>query len=272
MDVLFANIPWGALGIALLLCLAISALGFRRVDWFISIGYGLSIATQAIVFSLVYRGAIDLWVAVQQVLFLAYGARLAGYLVARERSPSFGRELAASKERSAHIVGGVKLAIWVTVSALYVAMYSPGLLTLVTGVGTSPWLIAGTVVMLAGLVLEASADAQKSRLKAANPSTFVSTALFGIVRSPNYLGEMIFWCGAFVSGIAAYGSVAAWLIAATGLVCIELIMLGSARRLELKQAERYGSDAAYQAYVRRVPILFPLVPLHSLKNLKVYLG
>ena len=57
-----------------------------------------------------------------------------------------------------------------------------------------------------------------------------------------------------------------------GLVCIELIMLGSARRLELKQVERYGTDAAYQAYAARVPVLLPLVPLYSLRRLRVYLG
>lgn len=272
MDLLFSNLPWAALGAAFLLCLGISALGFRRVDWFISIGYGLSIAAQAVVFSLTYRGALDLWTLLQQLLFAAYGARLASYLISRERSPSFARELQASKERSTHIVGGVKVAIWVTVSALYVAMYAPGLFTLASGGGTSVWLIVGIVVMAAGLVLESAADAQKSRLKAANPSTFVSTGLFGIVRSPNYLGEMVFWFGGFLSGIAAYTSVVAWLVALTGLVCIELIMLGSARRLELKQAERYGEDASYQRYVRGVPILFPLVPLYSLKTLRVYLG
>ena len=45
-----------------------------------------------------------------------------------------------------------------------------------------------------------------------------------------------------------------------------------ARLLELKQAERYGSDPAYRDYVRRVPILLPLVPLYSLRDLKIYLG
>jgi steroid 5-alpha reductase family enzyme len=130
----------------------------------------------------------------------------------------------------------------------------------------------GIVVMLAGLALETLADAQKSRFKAMNPKAFVSGGLFAIVRSPNYAGEMLFWFGAFLSGLAVYESVAAWLIALTGLVCIELIMLGSARRLELKQIERYGDDPAYRDYAARVPVLFPLVPLYSLKGLRIYLG
>ena len=41
---------------------------------------------------------------------------------------------------------------------------------------------------------------------------------------------------------------------------------------EIKQAERYQGDPAYQEYVRRVPILFPLLPLYSLRRLRIYLG
>jgi len=93
-----------------------------------------------------------------------------------------------------------------------------------------------------------------------------------LVRSPNYFGEIVFWLGTFVAGLSAYRAPLDWLIALIGLVCIELIMLGSARRLELKQAERYGSEPAYRDYAARVPVLFPLVPLYSLKRLRVYLG
>jgi hypothetical protein len=49
-------------------------------------------------------------------------------------------------------------------------------------------------------------------------------------------------------------------------------MVGSARRLELKQEERYGSDPEYRSYSRSVPILFPLVPVYSLKKARLYLG
>lgn len=274
LDLLFANLPWAALALAAVLCLVVSALGFIRTDWFISIGYGFSIAAEAVLFALLYPGALSLWAIAQLLLLVAYGLRLGGYLVLRERSPSFGRELEASRERSRSIAGPVKVAIWISVALLYVAMASPGLFNLVAASNrASLWsLPLGVIVMLAGLVLEASADAQKARLKAMNPKGFASSGLYGVVRCPNYFGEMVFWFGGFVAGLSAYTSVAAWLIAAIGFVCIELIMLGSARRLELKQAERYGSDPAYQTYVRRVPILIPGLPLYSLRQLRVYLG
>jgi steroid 5-alpha reductase family enzyme len=273
-ELFFANLPWAALGLSLLLSLVISALGFRRVDWFISLGYGFSIAAEAILFALLYRDGLSFWLVAQLLLLFAYGVRLGSYLLTREWATSFARELEASKARSADIKGGVKLAIWISVSALYVAMASPALFSLSARAAGAdlPSLPIGVVIMLAGLVLETLADWQKSRFKAKNPKTFVQQGLYAVVRCPNYFGEMLFWFGLFISGVSAYQSVGNWLIAGIGVVCIELIMLGSARRLELKQAERYGGDPAYRDYVRRVPILLPLVPLYSLKDLKIYLG
>src|SRR3569832_779874 len=129
-EFLFANLPSAVLGLSFLRCRAISALGFRRVDWFISLGYGFSIAAEAILFALLYGGALSFWLVAQLILLFAYGVRLGSYLVTRERAVSFARELEASKERSANIKGGVKFAIWISVSALYVAMASPALFSL----------------------------------------------------------------------------------------------------------------------------------------------
>ncbi|RYE08532.1 MAG: DUF1295 domain-containing protein [Hyphomicrobiales bacterium] len=271
---LIPTAPLSLLGLSLLICLAVSALGFRRSDWFISIGYGLSIAAQALIFSLLHLGTLDFWLVAQQLLLLAYGLRLALFLLSRERSPSYARELAASKERSVSISGGAMIGMWIGVAFLYVSMYAPGLLSLVAASnGASlPSLPIGAVIMLIGLALEAGADAQKSRFKAANPQRFVSTGLFAFVRTPNYLGEMLFWIGAFVSGISAYQTIGDWLLAALGILCIELVMLGAARRLEQKQADRYAGDPAFETYAKTVPVLIPFVPLYSLRDWKYYLG
>jgi steroid 5-alpha reductase family enzyme len=260
------------LGIALALCLAISSLGFRRVDHFISLGYGFSIAAQAVVFPLLHFDRLDGWRLAQSALLLAYGMRLGLFLMARERAASFATELEASKLRAERVRGLYKILIWVAVSLLYVAMYAPAQLALASPPGDLWSLAPGVVVMALGLGLEAASDWQKSALKAKAPKRFVSSGLFGIVRSPNYFGEMLFWLGTFISGMAAYQVPGDWVVALIGLVCIELIMVGSARRLELKQAERYAADPAYGEYARRVPVLFPLLPLYSLRNWRIYLG
>ena len=62
------------------------------------------------------------------------------------------------------------------------------------------------------------------------------------------------------------------MVSAIGLVSIQLIMVGSTRRLELKQDARYGDREDYRTYVHTVPVLFPFVHVFSLKNAKLYLG
>lgn len=271
---MLAPYPWPALPFALALTLLVSALGFIRTDYFVSLGYGFSIALLAVVFPLAYLSSLDIFTVLQSALLLAYGLRLSSHLIARERQPSFARELEASKQRSTHIKGGLKLLIWASVAALYVAMYAPAMISLsAQSVGAAlpsiPW---GVAIAALGLGLETVADWQKTQFKKAYPHRFCDAGLFSVVRCPNYFGEMVVWLGIFVSGLSAYASLLDWALALIGFVCIQLIMLGSARRLEMKQGERYGNDPGFQSYEREVPILLPLVPLYSLRDLKVYLG
>ena len=44
------GLPWQFLALGLVLCLIFSALGFKRLEYFVSLGYAASIAAQAIVF------------------------------------------------------------------------------------------------------------------------------------------------------------------------------------------------------------------------------
>jgi len=270
-EFLGTGIPYQVLLTGFGICLVISALGFWRTDWFISIGYGLSIAALSIFWGVTWRDQLHAVSLVQLILLCVYGGRLAGYLIYRERTASFSGELKVSRQRSQHIQGGAKLAIWISVSALYVSMAAPAAMVLdASNAGVLQ--LVGVSVMAVGFVLEMVADFQKSAAKAAQPDQFVHRGLFACVRYPNYLGEMVFWLGNFICGVAVYQHVAAWGLAGVGVICIELIMLGSARRLELKQGARYGDSSEYTDYVHRVPILFPWVPLYSLRRLRIYLG
>jgi len=257
--------------LALALSLLISALGFLRSDWFISIGYGLSISALAVLYGFWWFDALT-WVSMLQLgLLVFYGLRLSSHLILRERSSSYGAELETSKQRSAGMHRPVKFAIWVTVSTLYVLMSWPAAVALSTPTAGSAG-VMGTLLMALGVGLEMTADLQKSAAKKRDPGRFVQTGVFSWVRYPNYLGEMLFWLGNFIACLPVRAGWGSWLLAAIGLVCIELIMLGSTRRLELKQAQRYGSDPQFEQYIQTTPVLFPFVPLYSVKRLRVYLG
>ena len=268
---------WEYLGLHLALALLISAAGFIRVYYFVSLGYAFSIAAMAVVTPWLLWAGADVWTLLQCAALLAYGLRLGAFLIHRERSPVYRKEMVDVVERSKQVHGIVKLAIWISVSLLYVLMFSPALFALLArraSTGAEPLVsqFPGLALMAAGLSLEAWSDHQKSAFKARQPGRFCDTGLYRLVRCPNYLGEVIFWVGGWIAGISSYTHWAHWAMSLAGLVCIVLVMLGSTRRLELKQEERYGSDPAYRKYAASVPILFPFLPVYSFRNLKVCLG
>jgi hypothetical protein len=86
------GMPWQYLGLSLALCLLLSASGFKRVEYFVSLGYAASIAAQSIVMPLLYRDTLSGWTLLQSLLLLAYGLRLGIFLALRERTASFQKE------------------------------------------------------------------------------------------------------------------------------------------------------------------------------------
>ncbi|KIZ32699.1 DUF1295 domain-containing protein, partial [Rhodopseudomonas palustris] len=201
------------------------------------------------------------------LLLLAYGVRLGGFLAWRERDPVYQGELAVAERRTSTVTILQKTAIWLGVSVLFTLLFLPALLTLSAQAQARALhtVALGVAVMLIGLVLESVADAQKYRFKADNPTRYCDVGLYRWVRCPNYLGEMLFWFGVWLSGISAYGGTAAWLLTTLGVVYIEVLMVAAAAGLERKQEERYGAQPSYRDYVRSVPILLPWLPLYSLR-------
>ena len=49
-------------------------------------------------------------------------------------------------------------------------------------------------------------------------------------------------------------------------------MFSGARRLELRQDRTYKDDKDYQEYIKKTPILIPLIPLYSVKKYKWLVG
>jgi len=253
--------------------------------YFISLGYGFSIAAMGVALFVMYYDVIGIGTAAMCILFLIYGCRLGGYLLAREiKSASYRKTMQKEIKDGSSMKFVAKVSIWISCAFLYVLQISPllfrmmdakrksdfsfGLLEVKTDVIT----IVGAVIMALGILLESMADFQKSKAKKINPSRFCDSGLYKIVRCPNYLGEVLFWTGVFVSGVNIYANAWQWIAAAFGYICIVYIMFGGARRLELRQNRNYGADPEYQAYVKKTPILLPLVPLYSVAKYKWLVG
>ena len=248
--------------------MVISSIGFKNYVWFISLGYGFSIAGEGILMLILYGKTLQVDTVLCCALFVLYGLRLGGYLAIREaKSSSYKKNMTGEIKDGKTIPFGVKIAIWITCAALYVTQVSAVLYRLENNSETNVWAYVGAAVMALGLILETAADIQKNNAKKVNPRRFVDTGLYRIVRCPNYLGEMIFWTGVLLTGIGAVCSWQ-WVLVAVGYVGIIFVMFSGARRLEIRQDKNYGSDPEYRKYVASVPILLPLIPLYSVKKHK----
>jgi steroid 5-alpha reductase family enzyme len=258
------------------LALLFSAVGFYRVVYFISIGYAFSIVAMAVtVMVLLFRDLM--WASVlQNVLLTIWGLRLGIYLLRRELQSTYGKAMADVHQHTAPMPISRRALIWVGVSLLYVMMFSPSLFSLVPAGFPIGWLatvsqVVGLLLMAGGLVVEGFADKQKSDFKARSPKLFCNVGLYRWVRCPNYLGEITFWVGNFVAALAFYSTALRFGVSFIAVLSIVLIMMGSTKRLEESQDRRYGALPDYQAYVKTVPVLFPFVPIYSLKNIRVFL-
>lgn len=252
--------------ILLVLALVASSCGFRKYVWFISIGYGAAIALIGVGLLAIFGGSLTVGPALQCVLLVVYGCRLAGYLIYRDVKTAYNRRMKGEVKSNEGVPLVGKVGIWVSASLLYVLQTSPVLFRLSGASGTDVLCIVGLVISVAGLVLETTADLQKNRAKKADPRRFVDTGLFRLVRCPNYFGEMVFWTGVFVSGLTVYASAVEWICSILGYLGIIYVMFGGARRLEIRQDKNYGDDPEYQRYKSTTPIMIPFVPLYSVKE------
>ncbi|MBQ9470800.1 MAG: DUF1295 domain-containing protein [Bacteroidales bacterium] len=258
--------------ILLAVSLAVSAVGWKYFIYFFSLGYGYGIAALAVAMLIMYPGAISLDTAALCVLLFAFGCRLGTYLLVRERRAAAYRKILYDPLLQQKKPMGVIIAVWLFCALLYVMQVSPvafrmGNAASGAAVGTQ-WAWIGAAVMLCGILLESLSDAQKAAAKRRNPKRFVDTGLYRIVRCPNYLGEVVIWTGTLLSGVGAGLAAWQWAIAAIGYVGILYVMFSGARRLELRQNEVYGGDPEYQRYVKRTPILIPLLPIYSVARHK----
>ncbi len=268
---------WNLLLILFAVCAVACCVGFYKFVYFLSIGYGFAILAGGIatfIMALVAPTAAPIGIlAIMEILFIAYGVRLSGFLLMRElKNVTFKKTdvakdtLAKNKEKKMPVF--VLATIWIFVSILYVTQVSPMLFRYANGSTDIIVPIIGVAISIFGLVLESIADIQKSAQKKENPNSVATKGLYKIVRCPNYLGEITFWTGVFVSGLTTYRGFGQWAVAIFAYIAIVFIMFNGAQRLEKRQMERYGDDMEYNNYANKTPIIIPLLPIYHLNKKK----
>ena len=118
---------WNYLLIICIVCAVLSSVGFIKYVYFLSIGYGFAVAGGGIAAFVIAlkNGWTDgvLWLAIlQAILFIAYGARLSGFLLVRElKSAGFQNAIKNEISGFKKLPIFVSIPLWLCVAALYTA-------------------------------------------------------------------------------------------------------------------------------------------------------
>lgn len=250
-----------------LVSLIATSCGFFKYVYFFSVGYGFSIFAIGFTLLIYYKEEISLLTFLYCVFFIVFGLRLGGYLIVREiKSQAYQKILKTISERKISLKH--KVIIQVSVVVLFITMTSPIVFILYNRTHDNFTIFLSLVISIVGLFIESLADYQKSEIKKKDPKMFASEGLYKLVRCPNYLGEVTIWVGVFIAGITSYNSFIQWFIAILGLIGIIFVMFSGCRRIEINQDKNYSENTKFQEYIKKTPILFPFVPIYSVKKYK----
>jgi steroid 5-alpha reductase family enzyme len=243
-------------------------LGLVNPVYVFSVGYGLSVAAQGIGL-LAAASASGVWISNLCLAHLLgavfYGVRLGAFLYWRSVTWTEWGQRAKNAPEAKPMPPPARLMVILTCALLYAFMCSPMLWHVQTAnvlpASQNVVVVVGLVVQWLGAVLEAVADQQKSDYKRseAGTSRWCDVGVWARCRHANYLGEVMFWVGAFVAGVP--GMLASGLItfvpAIVGVGFIVKLMTSQCVKQDEKQLGRYGDDAEYKAWVQNSGSLFP---------------
>lgn len=248
-------------------------LGFYNFLYFITIGYGFSLAFNGLSLIIIYYDTLNTVSLFLCIFLIIYGIRLCSYLIIRDFCyKSYMQTVKKDIDRINSYSTFINIISWIFCSLLYTAMTTPVYYIIINNGKEllSSYISIGIIIF--GFLLEVIADHQKTVAKKKNPKRFVSDGLYKIVRCPNYLGEIFIWIGFFLSAIQIYKNILQFMISFIGLLNVTFIMFGGARRLELRQDKNYGDMKEYKEYKSTVPIIIPFVPLYSVKEYSWLVG
>ncbi len=116
--------------------------------------------------------------------------------------------------------------------------------------------VLAAAVTLAAVGVEGVADAQLKRFAAApaNRGRIADVGLWRWVRHPNYLGEIAFWCGLWLFGLAATWPRGRWWSVLGPLAMVTLFEFASVPMMDRRSLAR---RPGYADHIRAVPALLP---------------
>ena len=101
--------------------MVVSAIGFKKFVWCISLGYGFSMAAIGVALLVLFAGRSDVASLAICAMLVVYGLRLGGYLMLRERrSAAYNHVMKTQVNDGSGLSRPIQVLVWVSCALLYV--------------------------------------------------------------------------------------------------------------------------------------------------------
>lgn len=251
---------WGIIVIALASSLSINFVLFiiayrLQSDKLTDISYALSFFTIDII-SLLHTNRYNLFSFIIFALPALWAVRIGVFLLIRVMKVGKDRrfdDIRTSFVRFGKFWLGQAITAWILMLPIVLALNRKGRVSFL--------LILGAVIWLCGLLIEALADYQKFafKLDKNNEGRWIQEGLWKYSRHPNYFGEILVWCGVYVSCFASLSSIGRLVgLASPLLITWVLLFVSGVPLLEKSADQRWGKLKDYKEYKQRTHLLAPL--------------
>jgi len=196
---------------------------------------------------------------VAALLATVWGLRLGIHLWLRKRGHGEDRRYASMRSaRGPRFAAESLITVFLLQAALMWVISLPLQAAAVLGAGRPLGLLdaVGALVVLIGVAVEATADAQLARFLARPDSRgrVMQEGLWRWSRHPNYFGDFVVWWGLGLLGVAAG---AAWTLVGPALMTVLLLHVSGVTLLERTIGTR---RPGYAEYAARTSAFFPWPP------------
>ncbi len=196
------------------------------------------------------------------ILFLTalWALRLATHLLRRWLGePHEDRRYAEMRQSGGFWWKSLFKVFWLQTVVLWVVAWPLQTAIAHGAVPLGPLDIAGGLIALAGIAIEAVADIQLTRFKSdpANHGKVLDTGIWNWSRHPNYFGNATMWWGFYLIAVSAG---AWWTMFAPILMTFSLLKVSGVSLLEKDITER---RPAYADYIMRTSAFIPRPPKKS---------
>lgn len=153
------------------------------------------------------------------------------------------------------------LFVW-TLQGLWVSLTLAPALVIITSLAKKPigtFAIVGITIWLIGFVIEAVADAQKSKWRAdpENKGKFINEGLWSKSRHPNYFGEIMLWVGVAIIALPVLQTWQFFSLISPVFVTILLTRISGLPIMEKRADDKWGGMDDYEEYKKNTPVLIP---------------